>query len=480
MRRHVDQRILLDGRFTGLTPDSQHLYLMACLNPKTNPLGVCEWDARTIGAYTNGLDAKTLDRAGRELADAGLIDIDTETGEALITGHIDRDVDAGDIEAAYIATESPRLRRAIVRELRDGATFFDFPSEDIACILRQPYEEPTGEDTRPADAPKPGRTKANGGKKTKTGKTADAESKPKRGRGRPRKIKAEPVMLEDGTMEPPFGEPITTRQLEMMPRYDAGDPIDMDENGRPKLIDLDSTPEQLWFWHPVPDDWTPTVTARELYESLHPKLTLQESEKAFLKEYATRYYTERSNGHRAAPLDPDRLFIQQILLWRKLKDEENAAKAEKETQTPTENAEPVAEPVDTPAEPDVIDLETEDTEPSNIPLIPEDEVPEDKKPEPRHYRRMVPKDWKPNEKHRARAAELGVDIDLEAERFYNYSHAKGVKWLDFDKAFANWLLNAKRYDRTDTQRRNKTKSEEGYEHNMRMLNDAIRDAGWAE
>ena len=108
------------------------------------------------------------------------------------------------------------------------------------------------------------------------------------------------------------------------------------------------------------------------------------------------------------------------------------------------------------------------------PLIPAEEVPK-----VRHYKRMVPKDWKPNQKHIDRANELNIDVNTEAEKFYNYSHSNGKKYLDFDRAFDNWLLNADKFNRNGQSRR-KTRSEEGYEHNMNMLKESLAQAGWDE
>ena len=70
-------------------------------------------------------------------------------------------------------------------------------------------------------------------------------------------------------------------------------------------------------------------------------------------------------------------------------------------------------------------------------------------------------------------------MNTEAEKFYNYSHSNGKKYLDFDRAFDNWLLNADKFNRNGQSRR-KTRSEEGYEHNMNMLKESLAQAGWDE
>ena len=63
----------------------------------------------------------------------------------------------------------------------------------------------------------------------------EGEDKPKRRRGRPRKYKPEPVELMDGTMEPPFEEPMTMEQVEVLPQYDSDAPIDVDDDGKPSI-----------------------------------------------------------------------------------------------------------------------------------------------------------------------------------------------------------------------------------------------------
>lgn len=54
----------------------------------------------------------------------------------------------------------------------------------------------------------------------------------------------------------------------------------------------------------------------------------------------------------------------------------------------------------------------------------------------------IPTDWKPSDAHRAKAAKLGVNCDAEAEKFRNHAEGKDVRWVDWDKAFFSWLMNA--------------------------------------
>lgn len=458
MRKTIDQKILLDKHFTKLDILGQHLWMMLQLHPKTNALGVCDWTFGKINAYTHGNTPTLFQQAGRELVNEGLLVIDEDTEEALLLDHIDLTADSGTIESAYLGTASPRLRRILVSELnrtlRQGK-HFPFEWEEIHDILSESnadsdeYEEPhpsvepveddslntsqtdnstskkekepaKQDDTetssvKPVEAEdKP--VKKRRGRPRKNPLPPEGEDKPKRRRGRPRKYKPEPVELMDGTMEPPFEEPMTILQ--------AAD--------------------------------------------------------SFRKVYDSRLYVKRDNGFKAAPLSPDRLFIQQLLHWRKEKDEENERKAkEKAEEEALLNEEPTidVDPIWGNPE-DLVSAKVEQENPQQeevTPLIPDEEVPK-----VRHYKRMVPKDWKPNQKHIDRANELNIDVNTEAEKFYNYSHSNGKKYLDFDRAFDNWLLNADKFNRNSRNTRRKTRSEEGYEHNMNMLKESLAQAGWDE
>lgn len=523
MRKTIDQKILLDKHFTKLDILGQHLWMTLQLHPKTNALGVCDWTFEKINAYTRGNTPALFRQAGRELVNEGLLVVDENTEEALLLDHIDLTADSGTIESAYLGTASPRLRRILVSELnrtlRQGK-HFPFEWEEIHDILSEPnadsdeYEEPhSNTETVEDDSQNTSQTDNSTSKKEKepvqqddietssvepveaedkpVGKRRgrprknplppEGEDKPKRRRGRPRKYKPEPAELMDGTMEPPFEEPMTMEQVEVLPQYDSDAPIDVDDDGEPKYLSWDEIPQQLWFWHPLPEDWSPTEKASKLYKDLGggSKMTILQAADLFRKVYDSRLYVERDNGFKAAPLSPDRLFIQQLLHWRKEKDEENERKAkEKAEKEAFLNEEPTidVDPIWGNPE-DLVSAKVEQENPQQeevTPLIPDEEVPK-----VRHYKRMVPKDWKPNQKHIDRANELNIDVNTEAEKFYNYSHSNGKKYLDFDRAFDNWLLNADKFNRNGQSRR-KTRSEEGYEHNMNMLKESIAKAGWDE
>lgn len=53
----------------------------------------------------------------------------------------------------------------------------------------------------------------------------------------------------------------------------------------------------------------------------------------------------------------------------------------------------------------------------------------------------LPADWKPNDKHAAKAAERGLDLANEAERFRNHAESTGRTCVKWDAAFNNWLLS---------------------------------------
>lgn len=442
MRKTIDQKILLDGRFTNLSPLGQHLWLILQLHPKTNALGVCDWTFKQLGAYTRGTTAEGIRQAGRELEKAGLVIIDDDTEEALILDHIDGTADSGTIESAYVGTASPLLRKEVAKELRlmlARGDAFPFDRNELSGILPETSEStpdtpPQNEQEKAPEPPKP----------------------VKKRRGKPRKHVPQPVELTDGTMEPPFGEPMTMAQVENLPQRDDVAPVDLDDAGNPRYVRWEDVPEQLWFYHPLPDDWKPDEDASRLYTALGGggKMTLSEAAQSFRILYEKELYAQRPNGFKAAWLSPNRLFMQQLLHWRRDKDEEDARKAQKPDE---EGDEPVLEP----------------ESPSDTKLDGDDADVQRRK-------RMVPRDWAPNQHHRDKAKELNLDVGLEAEKFYDYSHANGKKYLSFDRAFNVWLLNADRFRRNEQTGFRKTRSEEGYEHNMNMLKNAIAQAGWGD
>lgn len=54
----------------------------------------------------------------------------------------------------------------------------------------------------------------------------------------------------------------------------------------------------------------------------------------------------------------------------------------------------------------------------------------------------LPADWKPTDHHREKAAELGLKLDREAEKFRAHAEAKDRRFANENAAFTMWLLNA--------------------------------------
>ena len=69
---------------------------------------------------------------------------------------------------------------------------------------------------------------------------------------------------------------------------------------------------------------------------------------------------------------------------------------------------------------------------------------EPKKPTPRKTR--IPDDWQPNDTHRQKAAEQGIDLEAEAEKFRDHAIANGKTFADWSRGFHTWLNNAKRFE----------------------------------
>ena len=64
---------------------------------------------------------------------------------------------------------------------------------------------------------------------------------------------------------------------------------------------------------------------------------------------------------------------------------------------------------------------------------------------PASRKRPFPADWKPTEAHSKRARELGIDLSWEATKFQDSALANGRTYLDWDRAFSNWLSRAKEF-----------------------------------
>ena len=57
----------------------------------------------------------------------------------------------------------------------------------------------------------------------------------------------------------------------------------------------------------------------------------------------------------------------------------------------------------------------------------------------------LPDDWAPTEKHAAKAAELSLNLQTEAEKFRTFHQSKDNRYADWGKAFHTWLTRAAEY-----------------------------------
>ena len=57
----------------------------------------------------------------------------------------------------------------------------------------------------------------------------------------------------------------------------------------------------------------------------------------------------------------------------------------------------------------------------------------------------LPVDWQPTPQHQKKAQALNVDYTRETEKFRNWAIAKGAKYVNWDKAFSNWLIKTSEY-----------------------------------
>ena len=63
--------------------------------------------------------------------------------------------------------------------------------------------------------------------------------------------------------------------------------------------------------------------------------------------------------------------------------------------------------------------------------------------DPRAKPTPIPIDWKPSEEHRALADRLGVDCDIEAEKFRDRALDSGARSADWNAKYRNWLVKGK-------------------------------------
>jgi hypothetical protein len=60
----------------------------------------------------------------------------------------------------------------------------------------------------------------------------------------------------------------------------------------------------------------------------------------------------------------------------------------------------------------------------------------------------IPDGWVPNDTHNRYAADEGIDISFQAERFRSHAEANDRLIVNWDAAFKNWLLKAERTTKT--------------------------------
>lgn len=93
----------------------------------------------------------------------------------------------------------------------------------------------------------------------------------------------------------------------------------------------------------------------------------------------------------------------------------------------------------------VAEIETEsETELSNKPPV-SPPAGDDQKPTPAGRKTRIPDDWAPNESHEAKAAELGVDLLAETEKFRDHAIANGKTFVDWSRGFHTWLNNSPKF-----------------------------------
>ena len=53
-------------------------------------------------------------------------------------------------------------------------------------------------------------------------------------------------------------------------------------------------------------------------------------------------------------------------------------------------------------------------------------------------KKLVSDDWQPNEATKSKLEAMGLDVNLVVEKFINACQAKGIKYIDFNKAILSW------------------------------------------
>jgi hypothetical protein len=64
---------------------------------------------------------------------------------------------------------------------------------------------------------------------------------------------------------------------------------------------------------------------------------------------------------------------------------------------------------------------------------------------------VIPEDWAPRPQELAKAREMGIDGENEAESFRDWHTSKGTQYVDWDATFRTWLRNHKKWDKSGNQ-----------------------------
>lgn len=87
-----------------------------------------------------------------------------------------------------------------------------------------------------------------------------------------------------------------------------------------------------------------------------------------------------------------------------------------------------------------------------VPSRPEDSPNGESVSPRRKPERPLPEGWAPNDGHRKRAAELGLNLDTTAAAFRDHAAANDRRARDWDAAFRTWLTKAAEYAARDAAR----------------------------
>lgn len=111
---------------------------------------------------------------------------------------------------------------------------------------------------------------------------------------------------------------------------------------------------------------------------------------------------------------------------------------------------------------------------------PEVSHPTEPKPGRRKPKIPIPPNWAPNAAHSTKSATLGLNLALEAEKFRNNAEGRDVRWVDWDKAFHNWLANAATFTTGRAKPPGMTRHEQVQSEIDQALIDRAKRGDWGE